>query len=117
MRPACYHSSSFSFQRLFCSPPPCSEIDSEEVLRLTDGSELELQKREGRRRSTRVRKSNGSDTWLLDLSDEDENHEIRESHVNDGNIVKKSGPQKKRSRYSLVHYHKRMIYIYNFFGS
>lgn len=95
----------------------CSDISSEEVLRLTTGSELEnLQgrsmHRKGRGKSSRSKKSNAGpssdshlspcpDTVLLDTSNRDE---IRESRVNDGNSKRKPRSQKKRSGYvSLVH--------------
>ncbi|KAL1554764.1 hypothetical protein AAHA92_15288 [Salvia divinorum] len=72
-----------------------SSENSEEVLMLTDGNELEMQgssvHREGTRRSTRLRKRN---TRLLDVS---EKYTVTEPHVNDGNNTRKSRPQKKRS--------------------
>ncbi|XP_057770505.1 uncharacterized protein LOC130990303 isoform X2 [Salvia miltiorrhiza] len=85
------------------------EIYSEEVLRLTDGSELEIQgrsmRRAGRHKSSRLRKSNarpssdihlsgGPETGLLDIP---EGEEITEIHVSDGNNMRKSQPLKKRS--------------------
>lgn len=95
----------YQYLHLISTPPNCSEIDSEKVPRLTDGTDLEMQKKRGSRRSSRLCKSNSSVTWSLDLSDEEE---IRASHVNDGNVVRKSRQQKKISRYSLVHYHNHV---------
>lgn len=76
-----------------------SEIYSEELPSLTDGSELEMKgsmHREGKRRSSRFtkRKAGPSSYQLHDMSSEEE---IWEPHMNDGNIKRKSQPQKKRS--------------------
>ncbi|KAG6411125.1 hypothetical protein SASPL_129199 [Salvia splendens] len=72
-----------------------SSENSEVVLMLTDGNELEMQgssvHREGTRRSTRLRKRS---TRLLDVY---EGEEITEPRVSDGNTTRKSRPQKKRS--------------------
>ncbi|KAH6795019.1 hypothetical protein C2S52_005496 [Perilla frutescens var. hirtella] len=86
-----------------------SEIYSSEVLRLTDGNELEIEgksmHREGRRRSSRLAKSNadplsdihwsgGQDTLLVDLSD---GEETREPHMNACSSMRKSRSRKKIS--------------------
>lgn len=108
----CYHIST-SYVEVFLLPPSsfCSEIYSE-VLRLTDGLEIEGRSvhREGRRRSSRSTKGKaGPSSDALYMSN---GEEIRESHVNDRNIKRKPRLQKKKSGYSLVHCHKLLIFLF-----